>query len=89
MKTFDGSVAGVEAIADEVVPQRLLRQRVGIPGVPMAYHRWELEPHAKRTLVIQHEEYRGAAVLGWSPEYVQDLYQEVLVALRDRVGEYE
>ena len=85
MRTSDGGIAPVEASVEEVVPERLLRQQAGIPGILMAYHRWELEPHPKGTLVTQHEDYRGAAVLVWSPAYVQVLYEEGLEAISKRI----
>ncbi len=85
MRLEDGSVTPVEAVVVEMVPNELLHQRAGFPGVLTADHQWLLEDTAGGTRVVQHEEYRGVGVLFYNPAYVQDLYAEGLAALKSKV----
>ncbi|MEM7220184.1 MAG: SRPBCC family protein [Pseudomonadota bacterium] len=84
MRVSDGSFSPVTAKVVAVTPEQLLHQSAGIPGVLTANHQWRLEANDAGTLVIQHEEYRGAGVLFYNPAYVQTLYQQGLEALRER-----
>ena len=85
MQTSDGSFVAVEAVVEEMVPNRLLHQRAGMTGVLTADHQWLLEEDPAGTRVIQHEEYRGIGVPFYDPSYVEVLYAEGLAALKARL----
>ena len=85
MRLEDGSFTPVEAVVEELVPNQMLHQRAGFPGLLTADHQWLLEQTPEGTRVIQHEEYRGVGVLFYDPSYVQALYAEGLAALKARL----
>ena len=85
MVTADGDAVPVEARVIEVVPNKLLNQFGGYPGILTFDHRWILEATPEGTRVVQHEEYRGVGVLFTDVSYVPGLYQQGLVALRLRL----
>ncbi len=85
MVTSDGSVVPVEARVIEMVPNKLLNQFGGYPGILTFDHQWILEATPEGTRVVQHEEYRGVGVLFVDVSYVPGLYQQGLVALRSRL----
>ena len=85
MVTADGGIVPVEARVIEMVPNKLLNQFGGYPGILTFDHRWILEATPEGTRVVQHEEYRGVGVLFTDVSYVPGLYQQGLVALRSRL----
>ena len=85
MVTADGSIAPVESRVVEMVPNKLLNQLGGYPGILTFDHQWILEATPEGTRVVQHEEYRGIGVLFVDVSYVPSLYQQGLVALRSRL----
>ena len=86
MKTADGGTTEVDALVRRVVEEREINQFGGMRGVLTFNHTWRLEPTDGGTRVTQHEEYRGIGVWFWSPDWVEGVYEEALVALEDRVG---
>lgn len=85
MTLADGSTTQVKVLVKEMIVNQKLNQTAGIPGVLTADHRWLIEETAEGTKVIQYEEYRGVWVLFYDPAYVQDLYQQGLVSLKERI----
>ena len=85
MKTADGGTTEVDARVRRVIDEREINQFGGMQGVLTFNHTWRLEPTAGGTRVTQHEEYRGIGVWFWNPAWVEDVYEEALVALEDRV----
>ena len=85
MVTSDGSVTPVRSRVIEMVPNKLLNQFGGYPGIITFDHRWILEATPEGTRVVQREEYRGVGVLFVDVGYVPDMYQQGLVALRSRL----
>ena len=85
MTTADGGSTQIEVLVKEIVANQVLNQTAGIPGVLTADHRWLIEETAEGMRVVQHEEYRGVGVLFYDPAYVQDLYQQGLVSLKERL----
>ena len=85
MTTADGGSTQLDVYVAEMVPNQKLNQTAGVPGVLTADHQWLIEATTQGTRVVQHEEYRGAGVLFYDPAYVQNLYQDGLVALKRRL----
>ncbi|MDE0692373.1 MAG: SRPBCC domain-containing protein [Gammaproteobacteria bacterium] len=85
MKTVDGGTTKVDARVRRVTDEREINQFGGMRGVLTFNHTWRLEPTAGGTRVTQHEEYRGIGVWFWNPAWVEEVYEEALVALEDRV----
>ena len=85
MTTSDGGSTDIEVIVEEMIPNQKLHQSAGIPGVLTANHQWLVEEVSLGTRVTQHEEYRGVGVLLYDPAYVQDLYQQGLENLKERL----
>lgn len=87
MRDNKGKESDVESRIVALTEQRLLNQFGGPRGILTFDHRWELEPVAEGTRVVQHEEYRGIGVWFWDPSWVQVAYQNANEALRDRVAQ--
>ncbi len=85
MKGSDGETSEVESEVRAFVPEREINQFGGIPFVVTFDHTWRIDPVPEGAKVTQHEEYRGVYVWFWDPSWVEDAYEEALVALRDRV----
>ncbi len=85
MRTSDGGTTPIEARVEELIPERKLHQSAGMSGVLSSDHNWLIEDVPGGARVVQHEEYRGIAVLFWDPSYVQVLYQQGLAALKVRL----
>ena len=85
MKTSDGSVTPVTPVVKKLVVGEELNQFGGMRGVLTYDHHWFLEPTNGGTKVTQFEEYRGIGVLFWNPSWVQDAYQDGLLALQARL----
>ncbi len=64
---------------------QLLNQGGGMAGILTFDHRYILEPVDKGTRVTIHEAYRGIAVPFWNPAPVQEAYERLNQALKERV----
>ena len=69
----------------QVVPNKLLNQKGGIPLVLTFNHKYMLEPTGNSTKVIIHEDYRGIGVNFWNPQPVEEAYKRLNFALKNRV----
>lgn len=78
-------VTTIKAKVKEVIPNRLLNQTGGLPGVITFDHRWELHATEGGTKVIQHEIDRGFYLWFWDSSWVQPAYERTSKALKERV----
>lgn len=81
----ESSVSILSARVKKVLEYELLNQAGGIPGILSFDHKYTLERQAGGTRVIIHEDYRGIWVLFWNPRPVEDAYDRMAKALKDRV----
>ncbi|WP_299555550.1 SRPBCC family protein [Seonamhaeicola sp.] len=71
----------------ELIPEKLLNQYGGIPGVLTFDHRYILEPVGNKTKVTIHEDFKGIGVMFWDASWLEPAYTGLLHALRDHVLE--
>lgn len=83
----DGKEYEVKSTVRKMVPNELLNQCGGIPGVLTFDHKYVLKPVEGGTRVIQHEEYRGIGVLFWDASSMKSTYEKANEALMNRVTE--
>ncbi len=69
----------------QLIPQQLLNQGGGMPGVLTFDHRYILEEMADGTKVTIHEDYRGIGVHFWNPAPVEQAYGRLNEALKRTV----
>ncbi|MEC8429562.1 MAG: SRPBCC domain-containing protein [Pseudomonadota bacterium] len=84
-----GSSYKIPSRVKQLIPERMLNQRGGTPGVLTFDHRYILMPQSDNTLLIVHEDYRGVAVPFWDPAPVEEAYRRLAKALNNRVMELE
>jgi hypothetical protein len=89
MRDKSGTQSEVTAKVIKIIPNKILNQYDGIPGILTFNHTWKIEPENAGTKVIQHEEYRGIGVLFWDPSWFQTAYQKSLERLRERIADLE
>ena len=89
MKSPDGELSDVEPTVRKLVPGREINQFGGVRGILTFDHTWRIDPVPEGSKVTQHEEYRGVYVWFWDPAWVEDAYEDGLVALRERVSQEE
>ena len=77
--------AVMSATVVKMVPDKLINQKGGIPGVLTFNHKYMLEPYEGGTKVTIHEEYRGIMVPFWNPAPVEAAYSRLLEALKSEV----
>lgn len=68
----------------EVTPNTLLNQGGGIPMVLTFNHKYILEPEGNGTKLTIHEDYSGIGVNFWNPDPVQDAYERLNKAIKQR-----
>lgn len=78
----------IGATVVQVVPNKLLNQKGGIPLVLTFNHKYELESTGNSTRVIIHEDYQGIGVNFWNPKPVEKAYQRLNFALKERVEQF-
>jgi hypothetical protein len=89
MSSPDGTTTEVKSSIVEIIEEKKLNQRGGIPGIMTFNHTWLLELVEEGTKVTQYEEYRGIGVLFWDPSWYESAYQRAIEALRDYVIQQE
>ncbi|MEM7412057.1 MAG: SRPBCC domain-containing protein [Myxococcota bacterium] len=83
----DGREYTITSSVREMRPAEELYQ-VGGPFWILEFHnRYQLEPVAGGTKVIQHEDYRGIAVPFWNHDWIEPAYARMLEGLEQRVSE--
>ena len=85
MKSPDGSVTMVAPKIKKLVPNVVLSQVGGVPGILTFDHSWKLEPVNGGTRVTQFEGYRGIGVLFWDPAWVGKACRQAILNLRNLV----
>ncbi len=75
----------IPATVKRIVKNQLLNQTGGLFGIITFDHQYQLEPAGAGTRLIIHEEYRGIMVPFWNPAPVEQAYERLAKALRDRV----
>ena len=81
----DGKSSMATAKVVEMVPNKLLNQYGGIPGVLTFDHRYIIEPVEGGAKVTIHEDYAGVGVPFWDPSWVQTGYENANKGLKERV----
>lgn len=69
----------------KIVPNNLLNQGGGIPGILTFNHKYILEEVNEGTKVIIHEDYRGIMVPFWNAKPVEKAYERLNFELKNRV----
>ncbi len=81
----ENTTSEIGATVLQIVPNKLLNQKGGIPLVLTFNHKYLLESSGNSTKVIIHEDYRGIGVNFWNPRPVEEAYTRLNVALKNRV----
>ena len=81
----ESTTSEIGATVLQVVPNKLLNQKGGIPLVLTFNHKYELESTENLTKVIIHEDYKGIGVNFWNPQPVEEAYKRLNFALKERV----
>lgn len=68
----------------EVISERLLNQKGGIPLVLTFDHKYTISPNGSTCILKIHEDYRGIGVYFWNPEPVGLAYDKLAKAIKDR-----
>lgn len=82
------NVSEISAKVEQVLLEELLNQRGGIPLVLTFDHKYQLEPAGSATKMTIHEDYRGIAVLFWNPKPVEEAYERLNTALKERAEKH-
>lgn len=84
----ENTTSEIGASVVQVVPNRLLNQKGGIPFVLTFEHKYVLESVGNSTKVIIHEDYQGIGVNFWNPNPLEKAYQRLNFALKERVEQF-
>ena len=82
------STSEIGATVVQVIPNKLLNQKGGIPLVLTFNHRYVLESTGNSTKVIIHEDYKGIGVNFWNPQSVEEAYKRLNFALKERAEQF-
>ncbi|TAL31532.1 MAG: SRPBCC domain-containing protein [Spirochaetes bacterium] len=89
LKDPKGKVTAFPAIVRRMVPERLLNQGGGTPGLFTFNHTFSLEPDGNGTRFTQREEFRGVGVLFFGLGWVDESYRTVNQALKEKAESLE
>lgn len=67
----------ITATVKEILPNELLNQKGGMPGIMTFNHRYIIEQTDGGTRMTIHEDYRGLMVPFWNPQPVQLAYERL------------
>lgn len=81
----ESTTCEIGATVVQLVPNKLLNQKGGIPLVLTFNHRYTLESTENLTKVIIHENYKGIGVNFWNPQPVEEAYKRLNFALKEWV----
>ncbi len=84
----ENTISEIGATVVQVIPNKLLNQKGGIPLVLTFNHKYVLESTGNTTKVIVHEDYQGIGVNFWNPKPVEKAYQRLNFALKERVEQF-
>ena len=79
------NISEIPSKVKSVKANRLLNQGGGMPFVITFDHRYILEENGEQTKLIIHEDYKGLYVHFWNPAPVQEAYQRLNEAIKERV----
>ncbi|APD07736.1 hypothetical protein UJ101_02236 [Flavobacteriaceae bacterium UJ101] len=80
----ENNISEIRAIVKQVIPNKLLNQKGGVPLVLTFNHKYILEPNEGQTKLMIHEDYRGIGVNFWNPKPVEQAYKRLNKALKLR-----
>ncbi len=81
----NGKAAVIDAKVKQLVTNKLIKQRGGIPLVLTFDHQYIIEVAANGCKVTIHEAYRGIMVPFWNANPVEEAYTRLLKALKNKV----
>ena len=81
----EGKSSEMKAKVRKLIPNQLLNQSGGIPGILTFDHRYILQSQGAHTMLTIHEDYKGIMVPFWNPDGVEEAYGRLAEALRQRV----
>ncbi|KXX71835.1 SRPBCC family protein [Flammeovirga sp. SJP92] len=79
----NGKSSRINATVEEIVHQKMIQQKGGVPLVLTFNHQYLIEPSPSGTTVRIHEEYRGVMVPFWNPAPVEKAYERLLHQLKN------
>ncbi len=80
----ENNISEIRATVKQVIPNKLLNQKGGVPLVLTFNHKYILEPNEGQTKLMIHEDYRGIGVNFWNPKPVEQAYKRLNKALKLR-----
>lgn len=81
----EGKSYEVETAVEQVIPNKLLNQKGGIPWTLTFNHKYILETEGSTCKMIIHEDYTGMGVHFWNPSPVEQAYKRLNEALKKEV----
>lgn len=78
----ENTASEIGATVKQIIPEKLLNQKGGIPLVLTFDHKYILEPSGDGTKVTIHEDYKGIGVNFWNPAPVEAAYGRLNEALK-------
>lgn len=85
----EGKSYEVGATVEQVIPNKLLNQKGGIPWILTFNHKYILEAEGNTCKMIIHEDYSGLGVHFWNPTPVEQAYKKLNEALKKEVEKNE
>lgn len=79
------NISEIPSKVKTVKANNLLNQGGGMPFIITFDHRYILEEQGEKTNLIIHEDYKGLYVHFWNPMPVQEAYQRLNEAIKERV----
>lgn len=74
----------IASTVKKIIPNKLLNQGGGMPLILTFDHKYILEPYENGTKLTIHEDYKGIGVNFWNPAPVQDAYEILNGAIKNR-----
>jgi hypothetical protein len=81
------TISVIPATVKQMIKNKLLNQTGGMTGILTFDHKYILEEVKDSTNVIIHEDYRGVMVPFWNPAPVEEAYNRLGKALKERVNQ--
>lgn len=81
----EGKSYEVATTVEQIIPNKLLNQKGGIPWTLTFNHKYILEAEGNTCKMIIHEDYAGMGVHFWNPAPVEQAYKRLNEALKKEV----
>ena len=81
----DGVSSEIAANIIQIIPGKLLNQAGGMKFILTYNHTYQLDQIGNSTKVTIHEDYKGIGVNFWNPKKVEEAYETLNQALKERV----